>query len=306
MLDRQVSGNRWRAGPRLWAALVLPIALICWGQETAAQTTGSVEDPRATAFLESLKALEETSKQSSLRIRYLSDVWLSSKSPWAPYLAKPFTAGLSEADRVRELAAQERGDCRTVLRLQKRGFLSLYPFLRLALERNGLAKTTFIMTVAPRHEPGLARCTAYRRLNYARAELARRWKAPYTVDSTQLIGPSVLYEFDDPAQAQWCQGVRTLYDLAISRDFKAAQRDLLALMAEPTRLILQLTAEYYVLERARRRGLVVRDAAERYAHIRQILRPAVQKRIERAAKVGDAEMAKLPRWRCPGLPPDVP
>lgn len=55
--------------------------------------------------------------------------WRGADSPFAPYLEKPFTDGLSPAERSLSDAAAARADCRTVAALDLIGFQRLHPQL---------------------------------------------------------------------------------------------------------------------------------------------------------------------------------
>ena len=316
MSDCEVAQIRWQSLTNRGVVLAVALKIICYGTLLAAQAAPQQLDPRASALLKAFKDYESALRQldeEALKKQSKPDIWEEQKklvgdrllkdvvdpeAPWAPYLAEPFTNGLSSTDRARELDAQERGDCPTVLLLARQGFFNLYPFLKPAIEQNFSVQLMFQTIVARHSAQRLRRCEAYGRLNRAMTEFARHGKEPELLDNLFPYARPERRQDHDPAQLEWCQGVLELYELAITRDFVPAQRDLLKFLAEPARLSLPPSTEYYLLERTGHRGLKVADAEARYVRIRATLRTKAQKRIEQAARTGDAALARLPYWDC--------
>ena len=294
------------ARPANRVALAASVILIGYAVAGAARSTSAQVELRAGVFLQAFETYYAAWKAKELGDVDNLDAWIAPESPWAPYLAKPFSDGLNESNKLRDLNAQERGDCKEFLALQRNGVLNLYPFLQPAFERNVWVGRIFSAYVVAGRHPGSTRCKANELLNRAGADFARRGKPPDIVDTTALTKAPAGRRYSDKAEADWCLGMSLLYQAAIDKDFAPAQRDVLKLIADPVRLILLPLAEYYLLERARHRLLAIEDAKARYARLQSNLEPKVRERVERAARIGDAASAELPYWGCPRLRAKTP
>ena len=93
----------------------------------------------------------------SLRDKY----WLTTTSPWHPYLQKQFVEGLSKFGKSRHNDYVEQGNCEKAALLEISGMLDLYPRLRAVFD-NSEIRSLFSTAIHPLFSFANNRCKANR------------------------------------------------------------------------------------------------------------------------------------------------
>ncbi|MCC2111900.1 MAG: hypothetical protein KDJ16_07695 [Hyphomicrobiales bacterium] len=224
--------------------------------------------------------------------------WQSEKSPWRPYLRRPFSDGLSdEAVALRE-EHERRGNCQPVITAEQTGFLNLYPYLLLVLMRDDI-RTVFETEIVPARSAPYRRCIAHRKLYEVFEPLRRKWPA----DQVYLGGEEPVFSLNfctrdetEPRDPLFNEAVCDLLRLAVCVDYPPAYRDLFALGAdEPVFLVSELAAFYLVLRaeqlgfRPEKAPLFLRKSMDPSGLAAQ---PRVSRRLSRAMTEGRLEDAR--------------
>ena len=247
--------------------------------------------------------------------------WMSTHSPWAPYLSRPFADGLVAADKERRRAALEANDCKMVEALARKGLARLYPEIAPLLARGSSSRRylqaasslialevdfNFRIHVLPVRSLDYTHCTAIDRLLRARDQFARRSLTPRALNTNKLRhdrkNDETTIEDGHPYGIRRCLAIKTLTWLAVTRDFAPAIRDLLTLSENPGLLVLTPEEEFYYLSRAFHLGLDVSARKTRYLKRRQTLTADVRAVLEEAVYRPDRAARVLPRWDCPAEP----
>lgn len=169
---RRIDGKQGRCC-LLWLALVLVLA------------AGAGPGFAATIMADS----SETDMSGYARPYHHGVEPVSPDSFWHDYLEQPFEDGLSPKDRSLSRARQEAGDCETVLTLELKGFLKLYPALSARLIDPG-TKRQFESRIVPVHSPAYRRCLAYKNLTAITESEKRRWN----LDRAYIAGLPQVFE----------------------------------------------------------------------------------------------------------------
>lgn len=101
---------------------------------------------------------------------------------WHPYLERWFEEGLSPAELALSRKQQRAGECETVLTLEMKGFLALYPVAEPDFHSSSV-REIFATEIVPAYSPGYRRCVAFSRLNL----LIEQTKQRYGVDETFML-----------------------------------------------------------------------------------------------------------------------
>ncbi len=196
--------------------------------------------------------------------RYGRGQWLSAQSPWAPYLARPFSEGLGAAERRESLAAAEAGACKRVLALAERGWRRLHPRIAAALDDPAVARV-FETVIVPGRSRAYRRCRALAVLGPLIKEAERRGEDVFL---TQLaiaegrLAPRAPVALDD---RRVHAAIFVLERLALCDHYPPAIRDL---ARHDDALLYTRTAGlrgYYFLHLARSLGVAVPRFEEKAA-----------------------------------------
>ncbi len=181
--------------------------------------------------------------------------WLEPDSPWHPYLKRRFEDGLSTEDRQLSRSRQAVGECETVLTLELKGFLALYPNVKINL-LDPDTKRVFETEIVPAVSPDYKRCRAWADLIAVVETEKRRWN---------LVGfgrgslPSVflLSRRSDahPDLARMERIAATFLSLAVCDQYEPAYGDLVYLQADLGVLYLGYEELLYITQQAKRAGI---------------------------------------------------
>jgi len=155
--------------------------------------------------------------------------WRGADSPFAPYLKRPFTDGLSPAERHLSDAAAGRADCRTVAALDLIGFQRLYPQLAQAWTADNMHDV--FRDHVQRGSLASLRCRAWR--DYISVVLRYRQSEPalsgLALERGLINWPE---DGDVPSgtdRTDYTRAIRVLFTLAFCENVPPAAADLLAL-----------------------------------------------------------------------------
>ena len=104
----------------------------------------------------------------------LDPKWRQPESHWNPYINKRFEDGLTPGDRRLSRLRQEAGDCDTVLTLEMKGFLALYPETSIDFHVVELRRE-FETEIVPAISPAYKRCRAHKLLIPVIEAEKRKW-----------------------------------------------------------------------------------------------------------------------------------
>ena len=163
--------------------------------------------------------------------------WRGADSPFAPYLKRPFTDGLSPAERDLSNAAAAQADCRTVAALDLIGFQRLYPQLAQAWTANEMHDV--FRDDVQRGSLASLRCRAWR--DYITVVSRYRQSDPALAGLPLERGLIKWPEGSDvPSgtdRAEYVGAIRVLFALAFCENVPPAAADLLALHETGTVLL---------------------------------------------------------------------
>ena len=210
------------------------MAVACFrGLVLAIAVMASVAAGRAVAEAPSVAGMFQREVADFADIAVAPHIWIGDESPWAPYLGTQFGEGSSDDDCARAVAAGRFGQCEIVLSLEQKGFLALYPDLRLAFSDDEAVRTSFAEHVVPQVSFAHRRCVAWRAL-VPIIEDAKRAYAVGIGDSVFLNLPRVtaLYPPRDTATDRaraYHRSLRELLTLALCEEHPPSVRDVIEL-----------------------------------------------------------------------------
>lgn len=152
------------------------------------------------------------------------------KPPWKPFMAHPFHEGLSLKQRKLYLELQESGDCQSVIQMDLIGFLTLYPVLIRAFERNQI-RSSFEHAIVFWHSNGARRCDA---LNSARkasssinnTHMQRTITLPLRKERLPTYSNKIISSRLDSLKQKQENAYMNIYYLAVCKSYIPAIRDL--------------------------------------------------------------------------------
>jgi len=181
------------------------------------------------------------------------DDWKSLSSPWAPYVSRQYSEGLSPKQLRQYLIFQKEGRCEQLLNLELIGFESLYPELSRALSDN-IVKQIFTHEIVPSHSFGAMRCRAYAMLNPI-IEREKQHSPIYyylSIPGTNLSGtPEKIYEYREVILRE---AFSIIYSLAACEDYKPAIADIIE-YSKLHLIFVDRYQKYYFYLRAKHYGL---------------------------------------------------
>ena len=194
--------------------------------------------------------------------------WSSPQSPWYAYIDRQFEEGLSPAQQKRYLIIQTKGWCKELLKLEKTGFLNLYPELPEALS-DKFVKNIFFNKIIPTHSYGFRRCQAHAMLNPIIEEEKKRDLEFYYLSIPGTNLGNKLDKVYDNRQIILRKAFKILFDLAACEDFKPAINDIL----KYNKLFLIFVGhreQYYFYIRAKHYALEAPDTSAVAEKIRRL------------------------------------
>ncbi len=190
-------------------------------------------------------------------VRRLDPKWRQSDSPFAGYLNQQFEKGLSENDRALSHASQLSGNCETVLTLELKGFLALYPdsWWHLFDPHN---KRIFETEIVPNYSNAYRRCRARAELNAMVEAEKRRWNLDedFYIDLPMPFLRRIIPDHEpSEIEQRFERAVAELLALAVCKQYAPAYADFLYVHNDLKRLVMSYGELLYIQQLAKANGL---------------------------------------------------
>ncbi|MEE9589113.1 MAG: hypothetical protein V3V97_13955 [Hyphomicrobiaceae bacterium] len=114
---------------------------------------------RVAAYAAWVEKLHPTATMDNER----AALWFAPQSPWAPFLGRQFTDGLTASEKRRHRENIEKGNCEQATETELAGFLTLHPDLESAFQAPTL-RQQFKTLIVPHHSLADRMCRAQRLL----------------------------------------------------------------------------------------------------------------------------------------------
>ena len=223
--------------------------------------------------------------------------WRGGDSPFAPYLERPFTDGLSPAERSLSEAAAARADCRTVAALDLIGFQRLYPQLAPAWLKDEMHDV--FRDHVQRGSHAARRCNAWWNfisvvLRYPQSDPALSGLA---LERGLIDWPEGRDAPSGTDRAEYVRAIRALFALAFCENVPPAAADLLALHENGT-VLLPDNERSLLAALAQLAGLPLRASEAELAQL--VLANQIRRaQLTRVSHEPQMVAALLPGWHAP-------
>ena len=193
--------------------------------------------------------------------------WLSAPSPWLTFARQQYWQGLSPAQQKQYLAHQGKGQCDGLVKLEKIGFMRLYPEIS-GIFSDNIVEKIFSAEFIPSHSFGVRHCQAIGMLNpiMEKEKILDPEFYYLSIHGTDL--GNKLEEVHNPRQIVLRKAFTILFDLAACHDYRPAINDIL----EYNKLYLIFIGsleKYYFYARAKHYGLQAPDVGIVVEELRQ-------------------------------------
>ncbi len=203
-------------------------------------------------FIEKFETMERVKKNYGR--------WQNPSSPFLPYLKKEFHEGLTADQKRLYHAVRDRLDCDMVARLEREGFLNLYPHLAPAFERENVGE---VFSRILRDRSSALRYCEYRKQIKDALSFAARHKIVLPPFRAEDFFRENLYKTDPPLtrKERWilyhrCLGISRLVLLALEKQYAPALRILINWMGASDFIILSSEIEFSLYQIAEGAGLL--------------------------------------------------
>ena len=253
-------------------------------------------DPRLDAFIAKFETFWPKARNS--------EYWKFRETPWTTFSKHRISDSIPTHLMPDYIAAQDRGDCKSVLRMDREAFLLHYPYMAPAMVRDDV-DFSFSEHFVRRLSNGYRRCSNLSSLRRHQNELRNSNidPPPFVLTSSKKKQRSKMWgdngDWDDlEGRRNWALKFAVIQ--AVCDEYKPALEDVLKFTKQPDLLILAPELEYYALVLMAELGIRSYGIAKRIDRVTNGLDPDHRKRIRAAALYGDLGLAKIPDWRCSG------